>query len=184
LFTGVRYWTDPRFGGTTPAQYYLGTNEAPMKVNLALDGKPVPQVAKYKFNLLTRYRVAGIFRQTPFLKDLTIGGRLSWIDKTGIGFYSADPVPILDSNNATVIRAVEYNPNRPIWYKAQTHVDVFATYDFRMFKDRIKGSVQLNVRDVLESGHLQPYAANPDGTYYNYRIVDPREFILSVNFEL
>lgn len=171
-----RWWDQTTFGGTTPAQNWLGLNEAPMKVNLALDGKPVPQYAKYKFNLLARYRLAGMFPNTTFLKSVAVGGKLSWIDKTGIGFYGAAP------EADGLIR--EYDSTRPIWNKSQTYVDFFATYDFRLFKDRIRGGVQLNVRNIGESGHLQPYAVNPDGKYYNYRIIDPREFTLSVNFEL
>ena len=44
--------------------------------------------------------------------------------------------------------------------------------------------MQLNVNNVFENGHLQPVAVNPDGTPWAFRIVDPRQFILSVKFDL
>ena len=42
----------------------------------------------------------------------------------------------------------------------------------------------INVRNLNESGRLQPIGAFPDGTPYAYRIVDPRLFILSASFDL
>jgi hypothetical protein len=44
--------------------------------------------------------------------------------------------------------------------------------------------VQLNVKDVFEDGRLQPVGANPDGSTYAYRIIEPRRFILSASFDL
>ena len=44
--------------------------------------------------------------------------------------------------------------------------------------------MQLNVRDVLENGRLQKVAINPAGSTYAYRIIDPRQFILSTSFDL
>jgi hypothetical protein len=37
---------------------------------------------------------------------------------------------------------------------------------------------------TFESGRLQPIAVNPDGVPYAYRIIDPRQFILSASFDL
>ena len=47
-----------------------------------------------------------------------------------------------------------------------------------------KRAMQLNVRDVLENGRRQKVAINPDGSTYAYRIIDPRQFILSTSFDL
>jgi hypothetical protein len=175
-YSGARYWDQVTFDAVTPAVTYQTTNRAPMQVNLALNGKPVPQLAKYRANLLGRYRLAGIFSNTPFVKDLTVGGKISWSDKTGLGFYGAAP------EADGLVR--DYDANRPVWYRPKSQVDMFLTYDFRLMSNRIKGSVQLNVRNVTENGHLQPYGANPDGSLYLYRIIDPREYILGVNFDL
>ena len=50
--------------------------------------------------------------------------------------------------------------------------------------NKVRGRVQLNVRDALENGRLQRIAVNPDGTPWNYRIIDPRQFILTTTFDL
>jgi hypothetical protein len=42
----------------------------------------------------------------------------------------------------------------------------------------------LNVRNITESGHLQGVGVNPDGQFWQYRIVDPRQYILSASFDL
>jgi len=44
--------------------------------------------------------------------------------------------------------------------------------------------VQLNVRNIFERGRLQAVAVNPDGQPYAYRIIDPRQFILTTTFDL
>jgi hypothetical protein len=36
----------------------------------------------------------------------------------------------------------------------------------------------------MEGGRLQPIKANPDGRANAYRIVDPRQFIVSATFDL
>ncbi|MFT3868658.1 MAG: TonB-dependent receptor [Nibricoccus sp.] len=150
-YDGSLWWTTVQTG-STPAQVWVSNNEAPMKVNLALEGKPVPQFAKYKANALARYRLAGIFRNTPIVKDMTVGGKVSWIDKQALGFYAAPA----DNVNGD-IRVREYDASRPIWTRAKFYVDAFATYDFRMFKNRIKGNVQLNAKSVGENGRLQTF---------------------------
>jgi hypothetical protein len=40
------------------------------------------------------------------------------------------------------------------------------------------------VKNPFEDGRLQPFVYNPDGTPWNYRIVDPRQFILTATFDL
>jgi len=42
----------------------------------------------------------------------------------------------------------------------------------------------LNIRNATESGHLQGVAINPDGKFYSYRIIDPRQFIFTTTFDL
>jgi hypothetical protein len=146
-----------------------------MKVNLALQGKSVPQFSKYKANLLGRFRLAGL-SDNRIVKNITAGGKVSWQSKSAVGFYGAAP------EADGLVR--EYDANRPIWEKPHTYVDLFCTYDFHMFSNRVKSTLQFNVRNVTESGHLQAFGANPDGSLYNYRIFDPREFIVSLSFDL
>ena len=54
----------------------------------------------------------------------------------------------------------------------------------RLWSDKINAKFQFNVRNIQESGRLLPVSAFPDGTASVYRIVDPRQFILSATFEM
>jgi hypothetical protein len=77
------------------------------------------------------------------------------------------------------------DPNRPVYTPAETQVDLFVSYRTRLFADRVRANFQLNVRNLGEKGGgLLPTAVFPDGTPLAYRIIDPRQFILSASFEM
>jgi hypothetical protein len=109
-----------------------------------------------------------------WIKRFTVGGALRWEDKGAIGYYGVEQLP-------AVITALD--PNRPIYDKARAYVDLFTSYRFKL-SDKIGATLQFNVRNVQENGRLQPVSAFPDGTPNAYRIVDPRQFILSATFDL
>jgi hypothetical protein len=44
-------------------------------------------------------------------------------------------------------------------------------------------SLQLNVVNAFEDGHLQVTSVNYDASPYGFRIIDPRQFIFSATFE-
>ena len=93
-----------------------------------------------------------------------------------IGFLGAAP------ESDGVVRSLD--ANKPVFDRARFAVDLSASYGFRLFRDRVRAKVQLNVRDVLENGRLQKVAINPDGSTYAFRIIDPRQIILSTSFDL
>ena len=65
------------------------------------------------------------------------------------------------------------------------NVDVFVTYRMKLFADKVRANLQLNVKNVQEDGgRLQKTSAFFDGRASTYRIVDPRQFILSASFDL
>lgn len=169
-------WWNNRYSGLAVNSFFYGSVFAPLKLAIANDGKPKTQTREYSANLTTRYALAGI-SNNRVVKNVTVGGALRWASKASIGYYGGTP----DANDG-VVR--QYDANRPIYDKPVTNVDLFTAYSFKMFHDRIGTRVQLNVRNVTESGRLQPIAANPDGTIWNYRIIDPRQFILTVSFDL
>jgi len=45
-------------------------------------------------------------------------------------------------------------------------------------------TLQLNVRNLQEGGRLQAISAYPNGRPGAFRIVDPRQFILTATFDL
>lgn len=168
-------WWNNRYSGLVVNGFFLGLVDAPLKLAIANEGKPKTQTREYSANLTTRYLLAGMTHQR-FFKNVMVGGAVRWASKASIGYYGGNP----DVDG--VVR--EYNATRPIFDQPVTNVDLFTAYSFKMFRDRIGARVQLNVRNVNESGRLQPIAANPDGTIWNYRIIDPRQYILTVSFDL
>jgi hypothetical protein len=164
-----------RYGASQSAKEFLeGSVLAPVAVAQATEGKSRPQIRKYRANLLTSYQLGGI-TENKWLKRTTVGGALRWEDKGAIGYFG-------NRDAAGVYTSLD--PTRPIYDKAHAYFDLFASYRTRFFRDKIGTTVQLNVRNVQESGRLQAIGAFPDGSVSSYRIVDPRQFILSVSFDL
>jgi hypothetical protein len=149
---------------------YIGDILAPYSFEVSNAGKPRSQVREWRWNALTNYD----FTSGP-LRNWSIGGAIRWEDKAAIGFFGRAP------NEDGVI--LELDPEKPIYDKSRYYVDLNLGYRFRLFDDRVRGRIQLNVRDVFEDGRLQAVAANPDGSPYAFRIIDPRRFILSTSFE-
>lgn len=157
------------------ATNYTTFVEGPLAVYRQLEGRPRPQIRKYTAKFNTRYQLSGL-TDHRILKNVNVGGSLRWTDKGAIGFYGVQSLPA---------RIDALNPNRPIYTPAEIYVDLFAGYTTRLFRDRVKARFQLNVKNVQENGGgLQATQAFPDGTPLAYRIVDPRQFILSASFEL
>ena len=115
------------------------------------------------------------------MKNFHVGGGVRWEDKASIGFYGKAPSTLPGSFNGVVL---ELDPNRPIYDKARFYFDASIGYRMRFGGDKVRMNLQLNVRDLFEDGRLQPVGANPDGSIYAYRIIDPRRFILSASFDL
>jgi hypothetical protein len=82
-------------------------------------------------------------------------------------------------------KILQLDPNRPIYSPAETYVDLFVSYKTRLYRDKVRATFQLNVKNVGESGGgLQATSAFFDGRASTYRIVDPRQFVLSASFDL
>ena len=114
------------------------------------------------------------------LKNFNVGGAVRWESKASIGFLAAAPETSGPFQGAVLF----LDNNKPAWDPARFYADLSAGYRFKLFGDKVRTKVQLNVKNAFESGRLQPIAINPDGKPYAYRIIDPRQFILSASFEL
>src|SRR5258708_6576728 len=172
--TGTPWWTTS-YNGTRPVDFYTGNVSAPYKLGVASAGKAKPQTREWSFNYLASYRLAGMF-DNPVLKRFTLCGAYHWASRGAIGYMGKAP------ESDGVIR--DLDANRPVYDKARGAMDLFAKYDFKFYSDKIKASIQLNVNNVLERGRIQPIAVNPDGTPWNYRIIDPRQFIVSMTLAM
>jgi outer membrane receptor protein involved in Fe transport len=173
---GRLWWnTIPQLGGATPEEAYYNSLLSPYLFGVANEGKPRTQVRKYRWNAVTNYSFT-----EGRLKNFHVGGGVRWEDKASIGFYGKAPSTLPGSFNGVIL---ELDPARPIWDKARYYFD--ATVGYRMrFGDKIRANLQLNVRNLFEDGRLQAVGANPDGSIYAYRIIDPRRFIFSASFDL
>ncbi|MFZ9747522.1 MAG: hypothetical protein ACO3G4_12915, partial [Opitutaceae bacterium] len=167
----------------SPADNFAVNVDAPMAVFRALIGRPRPQIRKYSAKFNTRYQLAGL-TEHPILRNLSVGGSLRYESKGSIGFYGLGYTPGMDLALAQN-KILQLDPNRPIYSPEQVYVDLFASYRLRLLRDRVRANVQLNVKNAQESGGgLLKTQAFFDGRAATYRIVDPRQFILSVAFEL
>lgn len=172
--TNTPFWTTSYSPGGAPRTFFLNQVDGPLTLEQALQGKSRPQVRKYNANLTTSYRLAGLTEHW-FWKRLTVGGAVRWLDKGAIGFWGVEQLP------ATI---EHLDANRPIYDKARFNFDAFTAYHTRLFANHIGATFQLNVRSLQEDGRLQPILAGPDGKPTAYRIVDPRQFIFTVTFDL
>jgi hypothetical protein len=181
---GTPFSTVAGYNSTNSAATNFASNvDAPMAVFRALIGRPRPQVRKYSAKFNTKYNLAGI-SDHPVLKAMSVGGSLRWSDKGSIGFYGLGYDSSKDLTLASN-KVMQLDPNRPIYSPAETYVDLFVNYRTRLFDNKIRANFQLNVKNVQESGGgLQATGAFFDGRPSTYRIVDPRQFILSASFDL
>jgi hypothetical protein len=170
-------------GARSPSARFAEIVDAPMSVFRALVGRSRPQVREYSVKINTRYNLAGI-SDHAILKKMTVGGSWRYASKAAIGYYGLGYTEGMDLRLPENL-ILELDTNRPIWSPAETYVDLFASYSTRLFSDKVGARFQLNVRNVGESGGgLQPTSAFFDGRPSTYRIVDPRQFILSASFDL
>ncbi len=140
-----------------------------------LQGQSVQGQRKYRWSFLTSYSFT-----EGRLKGLTIGGNERWEDKAVIGYAGKSSgvnlyagVPVLDYSDVT----------KPYYDSAHYYTDLFVSYRFPIWNNKVKAKVQLNVSNVFESGGLRPVAVNYDGSAYSFRIIDPRQFTLTTTFD-
>ena len=181
---GTPFSTVSGYNGTQSAALnFAGNVDAPMAVFRALIGRPRPQVREYSAKFNTRYNLVGI-SDNPILKAMSVGGSLRYASKGSIGFYGLGYTQGMDLT-LPANRILQLDPNRPIYSSADINVDLFVSYRTKLFADKVRANFQLNVKNVQEEGgRLQKTGAFFDGRASTYRIVDPRQFILSASFDL
>jgi hypothetical protein len=178
-------WWNQNYGGNqTAAQNFAVFVGSPYAVVQQSEGTPQPNIRKYSARFSTNFKFAGI-TQHEQLRKLEVGGALRFADKGFLGYYGVQRLP------ATI---TDLDRNNPIWdrgnffgKKTSGHysLDVNVRYRTRLWANKVGTTLQLNIRNLQEAGdRLQPINAFPDGTPSAYRIVDPRQFILTATFDL
>ncbi|PTY06195.1 hypothetical protein DB347_12155 [Opitutaceae bacterium EW11] len=164
-------WFTNRWGsGGVPRDFLLSAVQAPYKLLRANEGKSQTQVRKWRFNASSSLRLSA-FSDRTWMKNTALIAAVRWEDKGSIGYYAYADDP------------TAYDPNRPIYDKAHTYVDLGASYTMKILKGKVRMRLQANLRNAFESGHLQPIGALPDGTIHTYRLVDPRLLIVTTTFD-
>jgi hypothetical protein len=177
--------------GTTGAGYnntnsaatnFAGNINAPMSVFRALIGRPRPQVREYNVKFNTKLNLEAI-SDNRILRNMAVGGSVRYLSKASIGFYGLGYEEGMDLTRPEN-QILELDTNRPIYSPAETYVDLFVTYNTRLFDNRVKARFQLNVKNAFEDGgRLQATAAFFDGKTSTYRIIDPRQIVLTAGFD-
>jgi hypothetical protein len=166
-------WFTTRYGSAgTPVDFLNGSVLAPYKLLRATEGKSRPQIRQWRVNAISTFDLAGLGIENQWLKRIAVSGAVRWEDKGAIGYYAFDNDP-----NA-------YDPNRVVYDKAHTYLDLGASYRSRIYRNKVGFVVQLNVRNAFENGRLQPIGALPNGVPHSFRIIDPQTFILTATFTL
>ena len=168
---GNPWWTSTVLSPAQSAKaFYDSAVVVPIKLDQALLGKSNPQVKEYSARLLTTY-----YFPTGWLKGTGIGGSASRDSRSVLGYKGAAPDP------DGIVRGLDIN--QPAYDPARNYFDVWASYTTKLWSDKVRARVQLNVQNLLENGRLQPTAINPDGQPFNYRIINPRKFVLTTTFD-
>jgi len=166
---GNYYWTDTRFTTQTPQNFYSASVTVPIQISQALLGKENPQIKKYTWRTLSTYR----FTQGR-LKNFSIGGTLRWDDKSVIGYKGAAP------GSDGIVRSLDVN--KAAYDPARFAGDLLFAYNTKVYSGKVGLRIQLNVLNALQSASIRPTAINPDGTVYNYRIIDPSQYVLTTTY--
>ena len=160
--------------GNYNARIYYNNVVAPQAaLSRDLNGQAAPGQRRYRASFLTNYSFEG-----DRFKGFFVGGSQRWEDKAVIGYFgkssgaNADPA-FLDVSDTT----------RPIYDDANFYTDAWIGYTRKIMDGKVRMKIQLNVNDVFESGGLQVTAVNYDGSPYSFRIVDPRQYILTASFD-
>ena len=165
-------WSDNGAGFRNPQDYYEANILTQRAEAEALSGLPTPNQRPYRANILTNYAF-----QEGRLRGLAVGGAMRWEDKAIAGYYGMEV-----DDPARAGQLIVSDLDRPIYVSAETYFDFWASYTTRVFDNKYGMRVQLNIRDVFESGGLRPVGYNYDGTVTAYRIVDPRQVYLTATF--
>ncbi len=168
---GNLWWTSTALNSQSASAFYSSAVDAQIKVDQALLGKSNPQVKEYTWRLISTYQFT-----RGRLKNIGVGGSARWDSHSVIGYMGAAP----DSDG--IVRSLDVS--KGVFDPARAAFEFWASYDFRLHSDKIRAHVQLNLQNAFENGRLQAVAVNPDGSPYNYRIINPRRWVLSVRFDL
>jgi len=163
---------DNQWGNVYVEDYYNSVVAPQYAIYSELEGQAAPGQRKYRSSFMTNYKFTdGRFR------NFNAGGSLRWEDKAIIGYYGR-PNPSVEGATDLTLADI----SRPIYDSGNTYTDLWFGYQ-RDLNNGMNMKVQLNIVNAFESGELQTVGVNYDGSANAYRIVDPRQFIITTTLD-
>ncbi|HTZ19986.1 MAG TPA: hypothetical protein VMC06_03815, partial [Opitutaceae bacterium] len=157
---------------TSTAGYFGDVVDSLVATAKALEGSVSPFQRIYHASFLTNYN----FTHGRF-KGFSVGGSQRWESKAAIGYYGK-------VGNSTTPQIINLSDTtRPVYGdNGNYYTDLWIAYTRKIYNDKVVMSIRLNCNDAFESGHLVATQVNLDGSPWAYRIIDPRQWILSAKF--
>jgi outer membrane receptor for ferric coprogen and ferric-rhodotorulic acid len=153
----LRLWAG---GDRTFRQYYQQYIYGPYLFMQESNGRMVPEMSPWRFNAVTNYS----FNQ-GFLKGANVGLGYRWQQGVILGYGMKSDYSNLDVN-------------KPLWGKSTYAIDLWAGYE-RKLTANVNWRIQLNMRNVGASVHLEPLSLEPDGSVAMARIVEGQTWFLT-----
>jgi hypothetical protein len=188
LFNGTRqadltnFWQSYGYNGNAEIGHVQGWESVQDFYDLAVvgninlykaqEGRPVDDQRKYRGNILGKYTFTD-----GFLKNSFIGGAWRYESRVAIGYWgtAADPA------QPDLLNAADLD--NPIYDQANSYFDLWVGWRTAVMNDNAQLLVQLNVRNIFESGDLRPVGADFAGNKHTWRIVDPRDIYLTTTIK-
>ena len=151
------------WGGDTIRKVWADNVVAPYSVLLGQVGSQAPEVAPWRFNVVSNYNF-----DSGTLKGSNAGLAYRWEDKRILGYKYDKTTDTLD------IKQPWYGPT-------DKHVDLWVGYGRKITKS-IYWRAQINLRNVGEHAHLTPVNLQPDGSVALSRIQEGMTWQLTNTF--
>jgi hypothetical protein len=162
----------------TPATTYTAIVESVWFPVKALENTKSSNLREWSASFLTSYSF-----QRGILKGFAVGGSYRWADEAVAGYYALLDPSTYSRPTPTTANIVFPDLSKPIYTPYEDAVDLWASYTTKVFSDKVRMKIQLNVRDVMEDGGLQAVVFNQDGSPAQYRIKDPRTWFITSTFD-
>ncbi len=155
----IRIW-----GGDTARKMWKDNILAPYAVLKAQLGLSAPEVAKWRYNVISNYNFTA-----SALKGANVGIAYRWEGRRILGYKYDTKTTALDVNSP--------------WYgPTDDHIDLWLGYGHKLTA-RIDWRIQLNLRNVGEKNHLTPVNLQPDGSVALSRIQDGMGWSVTNSFQ-
>lgn len=155
------------FGAWLDANVY-----SPFATAIATEGSASAEQRKWRANLVTNYRFGSGSILAEQLKGWSIGGAIRWQDKLGIGY------PTTRNPDASV----NFDLAHPYYAPAETNVDAFASYERKVWNNRINWKIQLNVRNLIADDIPIAIGVQPWGEISTVRLAPERRWYVTNSF--